>query len=423
MLKRSVFVTFLVLCLLHGCTTNPVTGARQWSMPVSQQIAMGKQNYLPSQQQQGGRYLVDPELGLYVNSVGQKIAAYSDLKLPYEFVVLNNDVPNAWALPGGKIAINRGLLVLLDDEAQLAAVLSHEIVHAAAEHGATQMRNSQLLGLGVAAAGVASQNSEYSPYILSGAALGAKLGNARYGRSHELEADTYGINYMQKAGYAVQAAVELQEKFVALSANAGPQDLISGMFASHPPSTQRVQKNAERAAAMPGGVRNKAQFQQAMKQVMRDRSAYSENQKAEQALANSDLAGALSLSQSAIKKQPGEARFHLTMGRIRVAQKNRKAADVAFTKAADLDPEYFLTSLMQGMNAWETGNKTKARAGFERSMNIMPTQHGAYYLGEIEEAAGNAQAAAAWFKQAASAGGDLGQKAEQKLGKYQPQAQ
>ena len=77
-----------------------------------------------------------PELTTYVNEVGQKLAAVADRKLPYEFVVLNNSVPNAWALPGGKIAVNRGLLTELQNEAELAAVLGHEIVHAAARHGA-----------------------------------------------------------------------------------------------------------------------------------------------------------------------------------------------------------------------------------------------------------------------------------------------
>src|SRR5690606_9203275 len=119
---------------LTACVTNPVTGKKQFTtMSPEDEIAMGTQNYRPSQQAQGGQYQVDPALTTYVQSVGKKLAKLSDRPdLPYEFVVLNNDVPNAWAMPGGKLAINRGLLVYLQDEAQLAAVLSHEIVHAAA---------------------------------------------------------------------------------------------------------------------------------------------------------------------------------------------------------------------------------------------------------------------------------------------------
>ena len=126
----------LVLVFMQACTTNPVTGKRELSLySRSQQIQIGAQQYEPGQQSQGGVYYLDPALNDYVSRVGQKLAAVSDVPdLPYEFVVLNNSVPNAWALPGGKIAINRGLLVELEDESELAAVLGHEIVHAASRY-------------------------------------------------------------------------------------------------------------------------------------------------------------------------------------------------------------------------------------------------------------------------------------------------
>ncbi len=87
---------------------------------------MGTENYAPMLQSEGGAYDVDPVLSQYVQSIGQQLAAASDVSLPYEFTVLNNSVPNAWALPGGKIAINRGLLTELNSEAELAAVLGRD---------------------------------------------------------------------------------------------------------------------------------------------------------------------------------------------------------------------------------------------------------------------------------------------------------
>jgi len=116
---RKLFIVF-VLCsvALYGCATNPVTGKRELGLvPKSYELQIGSKQYLPSRQMQGGDYVVDPELAKYVNDIGQKLAAVSDRKLPYEFVVLNNSVPNAWALPGGKIAVNRGLLTELNSEA------------------------------------------------------------------------------------------------------------------------------------------------------------------------------------------------------------------------------------------------------------------------------------------------------------------
>ena len=132
---------------------------------------MGLQNYVPMQQSQGGTYDVDPALTEYVSSVGHKLAAVSEVKLPYDFVVLNNSVPNAWALPSGKIAINRGLLTELNSEAELAAVLGHEVVHAAARHSAQQMSRGMMTQGLVLATTVAASDSGYGDLAAMGAGL------------------------------------------------------------------------------------------------------------------------------------------------------------------------------------------------------------------------------------------------------------
>ena len=103
--------------LVTGCATNPVTGKSELTfVSRDKEISIGRQQYLPAQQSQGGLYRVDSELTQYVSDVGNRLAAVSDNPLPYEFVVLNDSTPNAWALPGGKIAINRGLLAQLTNE-------------------------------------------------------------------------------------------------------------------------------------------------------------------------------------------------------------------------------------------------------------------------------------------------------------------
>src|SRR5690606_21191723 len=117
--------------------------------------------------------------------------------------------------------INRGLLVHLEDESQLAAVLGHEIVHAAARHGASQNTRNILLQAGMMAAGVAaaSSDSQYSALALGAVGVGAGAWQAKYSRSHELEADRYGVDYMVRAGYNPQGAVELQQTFMKFSQN------------------------------------------------------------------------------------------------------------------------------------------------------------------------------------------------------------
>src|SRR5690606_34201620 len=252
MLKRKLTVLLLAIGLT-GCAVNPVTGKREIVLVgEATEIQLGEENYLPMRQSQGGDYDIDPALTEYVQSVGQKLAAVSDRDLPYEFTVLNNSVPNAWALPGGKIAINRGLLVELESEAELAAVLSHEIVHAAAGHSANQMERGMLLQGLVLGTAVASRDSDYGQLFVLGANVGAQLINLKYGRSAELEADHYGMRYMSAAGYDPQGAVTLQEKFVRLS-EGRRENWLTGLFSSHPPSQERVQANIRTAQSLPPG--------------------------------------------------------------------------------------------------------------------------------------------------------------------------
>ena len=198
------------------------------------------------------RKVVDQLVGAALAGVGNRLAAVSDRDLPYEFVVLNNTVPNAWALPGGKIAINRGLLTELDSEAELAAVLGHEIVHAAARHSARQMERGMLLQGLILATAVATSDSDYGNLAVGGANVAGQLINQRYSREAELEADFYGMQYMAKAGYDPQGGVSLQKTFVRLS-EGQRSDWLSGLFASHPPSMERVEQNRQTAAGLPQG--------------------------------------------------------------------------------------------------------------------------------------------------------------------------
>ena len=237
----------------YACSVNPVTGKREIVfVSESSEIQMGAESYLPMQQSQGGEYDIDPALTEYVSSVGKRLAAVSDRGLPYEFVVLNNSVPNAWALPGGKIAINRGLLTELNSEAELAAVLGHEIVHAAARHSAKRMERGMLLQGVVAATAVVTNDSDYGNLAVGSAGVAAQLVNQKYGRGDELQSDKYGMLYMSRAGYDPQGAVELQKTFVRLN-DGKSADWVTGLFASHPPSEERARANIDMAATVPTG--------------------------------------------------------------------------------------------------------------------------------------------------------------------------
>lgn len=420
-MNKSLRITALfltgVIALTFGCAVNPVTGEKQFSLvSTEQELAIGAANYQPSQQAQGGRYYIDPEIQAYVSSVGQKLAAVSDNKnLPYEFVVLNNPVPNAWALPGGKLAINTGLLVELEDEAQLAAVLGHEIVHAAARHGASQMSKGTLFNVGTQVAGIASQQAGYGSLGGVAAQLGSAAWMSRYGREDELESDNYGMLYMSRAGYDPQAAVELQETFVRLSNNRQP-DFISGLFASHPPSQERVNRNRAKVSELPkGGLRNRDIYQRKIAQLKKDQPAYEAQKEALKALTEKNPGKALSLLDKAQSIQPKDSYTWELRGHALEMQGDKTQARQAFTTAVQKNPNYFSHYLARGVLLYKQGNKSEAKPDLEKSYKLLPTNTASYYLGEMAFSAGDNQAALGFYQQAAGTQTALGKDAQRKL--------
>jgi beta-barrel assembly-enhancing protease len=411
----------LTVAALAGCATNPVTGRKEIQMVSEQQeIQMGQQYYGPSRQSQGGDYVTDPAVKAYVQQVGNRLAAVADRPLPYEFVVLNSGELNAWALPGGKIAINRGLLVELKNEAELAAVLGHEIVHAAARHGAQQMEKGQLMQVGAAVASIGASvygGSALGQAVGQGAAVGAQLLSAKYGRADELESDRYGMVYMKRAGYDPSAAVSLQELFVRKFQAGTEQDWMTGLFASHPPSQERVDANRRTLAELggPGGDLGTERYAAAMQNIKRAAPAYAKYSEALAAANRKDYASARRLAAEAAKLEPRESRFHSLLGDLELSAKNPKAALPHYQRAAQLDPGYFKPKVEQGMVLYQLGNAAAAAPLLEQSMTLLPTAPGAYYLGRINEDRGNQAEALRLYTMAAGSKSSYGEQAQARL--------
>lgn len=408
--RRAALALLLVAsALLGGCATNPVTGKKELQL-VSQgeEVAIGQQQYAPSRQMQGGDLTIDPGLTAYVNEVGQKLAAVSDRPLPYEFTVLNNGVPNAWALPGGKIAVNRGLLTQLADEAELAAVLGHEIVHAAARHGAKSMERGMLMQGAMVALAVGVADNPYANLVVGGATLGANLVTAQYGQGAELEADHYGILYMQKAGYDPQAAVSLQETFVRLSQGRQP-GWLEGLFASHPPSPERVSANRKTAASVPaGGQRYRERYLQRTAELRRAAPAYAQYDEGVAALAKGDLAKAEASAQAALRSEPREAKFHELLGDVELKRRNWAKALPYYERAEQLNPGYFKPYLQSAVAKFESGDRKGAEPLLAKSMELLPTATGALLLGRVAEEKGDLDGALKYYQAAAASESDVG---------------
>jgi len=415
-MKKSTFYPLsllLTIILLTGCGTNPVTGKRELQIvSESQEVSIGQQNYVPSQQSQGGTYVLDRQLTTYVSAVGQKLVRVSDRpNLPYEFAVLNNSVPNAWALPGGKIAVNRGLLLELNNEAELAAVLAHEIVHAAARHGAKNMERGMLLNAGMVGLGIATSENDNAALIVGAAALGSQLIGQKYGRDAELESDRFGMKYMAQAGYDPYAAVTLQKTFVRLS-QGSDSSWLDGLFASHPPSQERVDTNQRTAEKISlKGKLGEAEYKQKIAHLIKTKPAYDAYQDAQRALANNEPDKAISLVGKALGIEPRESLFLALKGDVYYKKNQLKEAEAAFDAAIKYNNAFFLYYLERGLTREKLGNLQAAKSDLENSIALLPTAPAYFSLGNIAKQSNDAELAKKYYELAAGSNSETGKSA------------
>lgn len=416
---QTLSALVVLLLTFNACTVNPVTGERELNLiSESEEIQIGQENYTPTVQSQGGRYYLDPALNDYVSSVTLKVAQQSDRPdLPYEVVIINSNVPNAWALPGGKMAINRGLLLEMENEAQLAAVMGHEVVHAAARHSAQRMQKGMLINVGLAGVGavLAVRDNPYAPLILGGAAVGAQLALARYSREHELESDRFGTRYMAEAGYNPQQAAELQRVFLRLSEGNNP-GFISGLFQTHPPSRERVEANERLAAELGAEGRIGEEKYQAMTAgIRKNKPAYDLYETAMKQHREGDTEAALSSINQAIEKLPKEAAFLALRGDIQHEKEDSGAALSDYNEAVNLYPEMFSYTLGRGLVHRSLSNWPEAEADFRRSIESVPTSIAHLGLGDALRAQGQPDQARGHYQVAAQAEGEVGETARRRL--------
>lgn len=419
-LLLALFVATTATTTVTGCITNPVTGKREIRLvSESQELTMGQQSYAPLTQMEGGEYTIDPALGAYVASVGRKMASVSDRKLPYEFVVLNNPVPNAWALPGGKIGINTGLLWELGSEAELAAVLGHEVIHAAAGHSARSQTRGMGLQLAMMGVAVGLGDKDYANTALGAAQLGAALISSKYGRDAELESDEFGMNYMKRAGYNPAAAVALQETFVRLSGDRQQQG-FERFFSTHPPSPDRVAANQRTAAQLGAdGAMHTERYQQAIAKLKSSRPAYESLAKGKESLAKKDFSAALSYANQAIKQNSREAHFHILKGDVYMAQKRYSEALKSYQTALRNNQGYVGGWLGRGAAHYKLGQSAAAKTDLEKSLTMLPTVAAHYVLGNIARDSGDSETALGHYQAVAGSGAPQAEEAQAQVVKIE----
>lgn len=234
----------LSLLLAAACQQAPVTGRDQLVLvPEAQAVALGADAYRDILRQT--RQSRNPTYTDMVERVGRRIAAVADDPgYRWEFAVIEDDTPNAFVLPGGKVGVHTGLFRVAETEAQLAAVLAHEVGHAVARHSAEMMTRQLLVEGGLTAIGMSAEGAvRYRDLLAQAATLGAIL---PFSRAQEAEADEIGLRYMAMAGYDPRQAVALWRNF-AREGGSRPPEFLS----THPLPSGRIERLE---ALMPGAL-------------------------------------------------------------------------------------------------------------------------------------------------------------------------
>jgi beta-barrel assembly-enhancing protease len=208
------------------------------------EIRMGKQYSMMIES--SSKMVNDPVVTEYVNRVGQNLVRNSDAQVPFTIKVIDSDVVNAFALPGGFFYVNSGLILAADEEAELAGVMAHEIAHVCARHAMRQMTRANIANISTIPLIFVGGGIGYA--VRSAAGIGLPLTFVSFQRGFEAEADYLGLQYMYKTGYDPQAFVAFFEKIEALEKK--KPGSLDKAFATHPQTPDRIEASQKEIATI-----------------------------------------------------------------------------------------------------------------------------------------------------------------------------
>ncbi len=365
------------LTLMTGCAANPVSGRSQFMLvSENQELALDKKNS-PYQLSSDYGILKDTNLNSYLNHTGHKLARLSHRpSLPYSFQCVNASYVNAYAFPGGTIAVTRGILLELGNEAELAALLGHELGHVNARHTAQQMSKGSLVqgligGISAYANTVGSGYGKASS-LLGSIGAGALL--ASYSRAHERQADSLAMEYMVKGGYNPSGSTALMTMLTQLSKH--DPSAIELMFSTHPMSQDRLESARRQADSK---YRHASQFPIFRERYMDNTASLRSQrktiqliQKGEEALAKKQYQQAEELLQAALKNSPNDYAGLAIMAKCQLVQNKNKQASKYAARAKQAYPNEAQAHLIGGLALLKNKQNQTALADFEAYDRLLP---------------------------------------------------
>lgn len=376
-----------------SCATNPVTGKSELMLvSESQELKIGK-DAAPSMKWDFGGHYKDKKLELYLGGIVNRLWAISERShLPVQFYIQNTSVPNAFALPG-YVAITRGLLSDMENEAQFAAVMGHEIGHVMARHTAQRLSQIQFQQVGLSIGSVALKGTQGGNALLTVGQIGSSLLLLKFSRGQEIQSDRLGAKYMSRLGYdpheAISAHNVLQtsvDRYLKrLGKSHGQDSFMSNILSTHPRHEVRLSEIQGMINELPpytvkGDGKFSNRFMIATASMRNINDIYFKYDKALSYYQEKKYDRAEDKLNEAISQDSSQPAFHNLMGMVRLQQKDRGKAKQSFQKALNLDPGFQPSVYGMGLVHLFDGKYTRAISSFKSSLKIYPG-HGASHFG------------------------------------------
>lgn len=390
--RRNFIAGCCGTAVLSSCAVNPVTGENQLMFVSKQEeLAMDKQRK-PYQYSNDYGVLQNASINQYISNIGHKIAKISHRPdMAYNFQGVNANYVNAYAFPGGSIAITRSMLVRMESEAELAALLGHEVGHVTARHTASRMSKGSAIGGVLSIGSILLQGAGYGGYaqpVQQLAGIGAQALLANYSRDDERQSDELGMEYMVKAGYSPQGMVDLTD--LLLSLNKGSSAAAQSIFASHPMSSERNATAKQQLAAKYSQYTrypmSRERYMDTLSPLMRIKPAILAFGDASMALAQENFVQAEQLAQKGLSLAPNDYAGLLILAKTELSQEKWSNANAHIMQAQIVYPEEAQSYYLGGMSALQLKQSSQAIQQFNQYEQKLPgNPYIAFYSGYAYE--------------------------------------
>lgn len=383
-IKRRDFLWFTGLAtgsvaipsILTGCAIDPVTGKATFSLVSEAQEIEIDQQQSPHQFSADYGANSNAALNRYVSQIGASIASVSDRpQMPYNYHVLDANHVNAYTFPAGSMGVTRGIMVEMESEAELAALLGHEIGHVNARHSAERTSKGMLAQAAVGLASSAAGNSTTLQGVVAGvSSLSATALLSKYSRDNEREADRLGMKYSVAAGANPNGMVELMELLNSLnSSTPGAMDI---MFSSHPMSAERLANTKNELAS---SYSSQTSRNMGRERYMDMTASLRPQKTLIKGLANADLAlsaGEYDAATAELNKVQAAGQndyaYWIIAAKRDIGTNQLTQANSALSKAEQLKPAEQLPVYMKGANYLQMNQPDQALQAFQSYKAALP---------------------------------------------------